>query len=76
MPREGNADRNVMAAQVRRNRCNDNGGGHEQTPFTSSTHMQANAQLTDGGPSGTSDLPIGVAGPPFGAAPGVRVTWA
>jgi len=26
-------------------------------------------QLTDGGPSVTSELPLGVAGPPFGAAP-------
>ena len=27
-------------------------------------------QLTDGDPSVTSELPLGVAGPPFGAAPG------
>src|ERR1019366_9057062 len=27
-------------------------------------------QLTDGGPSVTSELPLGIAGPPFGGAPG------
>jgi hypothetical protein len=29
-----------------------------------------NNQVTDGDPSVTSELPTGVAGPPFGAAPG------
>ena len=28
-----------------------------------------NVQLTDGGPPATPELPTGVAGPPFGAAP-------
>jgi hypothetical protein len=32
--------------------------------------LQHNDQLTDGGPSVTSELPLGVAGPPFGAASG------
>ena len=35
-----------------------------------------NDQLTDGGPSVAPELPGGVAGPPFGGALGVRLTWA
>ena len=31
--------------------------------------------LTDGGPFVTPELPDGAAGPPFGEAPGVRLTW-
>jgi hypothetical protein len=38
--------------------------------------MLPNDQLTDGGPSLTPELPERLAGPPFGEAPGVRLTWA
>ena len=34
------------------------------------TLMEPNDQLTDGGPSVTLELPSGMAGPPFGEAPG------
>ena len=36
-----------------------------------STHMEVRThQLTDGGPTVTAELPAGIAGPPFGVAPG------
>jgi len=37
---------------------------------------QLTMRITDGGPSLALELPTGVVGPPFGAAPGVRLTWA
>ena len=38
--------------------------------MTSASLMRLTIQLTDGGPSATPELSSGVAGPPFGAAPG------
>jgi hypothetical protein len=36
--------------------------------------VKSNDQLTDGGPSVTPESPGGVAGPPFGEAPGSAVS--
>jgi len=33
-------------------------------------------QLTDGGPPPAAEMSEPVVGPPFGAEPGVRLTWA